>query len=170
MHSLWIIRMRRVVPVNYEPLAGIISNAALLLALWVVYEATFLSVNVSTGLKKVLVGIVIGLICIALMLNPWELSPGIFFDTRSILLGITGLFFGLVPTLIAMSVAAVFRLYQGGAGVWMGVSVIITSSLLGLFWTSRHEKLKRVFGKLDLYVVWAHGPRHNAPVHFPVAS
>lgn len=144
--------MRRVVPVNYEPLAGIISNAALLLALWVVYEATFLSVNVSTGLKKVLVGIVIGLICVALMLNPWELSPGIFFDTHSILLGITGLFFGLVPTLIAMSVAAIFRLYQGGAGVWMGVSVIITSSLLGLLWNSRHEKLKGVFGKLDLYV------------------
>lgn len=137
---------------NYEPLAGIISNAALLLALWVVYEATFLKINVSTSLKKVLVGIVIGLICIALMLNPWELSPGIFFDTRSILLGITGLFFGLVPTLIAMSIAALFRLYQGGAGSWMGVSVIITSSMLGLFWNRHHERLKKAFGKLDLYV------------------
>lgn len=137
---------------NYEPLAGIISNAALLLALWVVYEATFLGINVSPNLKKILVGIVIGLICVALMLNPWELSAGLFFDTRSILLGITGLFFGLIPALIAMSIAAIFRLYQGGAGVLMGVSVIVTSSMLGLLWSRHHEKLKRTLGKFDLYV------------------
>ncbi|MDP2217503.1 MAG: LytS/YhcK type 5TM receptor domain-containing protein [Methanolobus sp.] len=136
---------------NHEPLAGIISNAALLLALWVIYEATFLNISISPRLKKMLVGIIIGFICIALMMNPWELVPGLFFDTRSILLGITGLFFGLVPTIIAMSIAAIFRLYQGGAGVWMGVSVIITSSMLGLFWNRYHEKLKRIFGRFELY-------------------
>jgi PAS domain S-box-containing protein len=57
-----------------------------------------------------------------------------YFDTRSILLSISGLFFGLIPTAIAVLMTAIFRIWQGGGGVYMGVATIFTSSVLGLAW------------------------------------
>ena len=68
------------------------------------------------------------------MMNPWMFMPGVVFDTRSVLLSISGLFLGTVPTLLAMFMTGGFRLYLSGAGQWTGVAVIITSGGIGLVW------------------------------------
>jgi hypothetical protein len=47
---------------------------------------------------------------------------------------VSGLFFGAVPTLIAMAMTAAYRLYAGGSGVLMGVAVVISSGGIGLLW------------------------------------
>jgi PAS domain S-box-containing protein len=84
--------------------------------------------------EKLISGLVIGSIGIVLMLTPWRFIPGIVFDTRSILLSVSGLFFGFVPTVVAMLITAAFRMYLGGGGMYMGVAVILSSGSIGMFW------------------------------------
>ncbi len=135
-----------------EMIIALINNAALLLALGVAYDILFSNANINTRLKSIVFGMIIGLIGIALMLNPWELSFGLFFDTRSILLSITSLFFGFIPAVIGALIIGSYRLYLGGAGVVMGVSVIACSVIIGLLWRRYHNRLQKVLGRFDLYI------------------
>nr|HML25541.1 LytS/YhcK type 5TM receptor domain-containing protein [Methanomethylovorans sp.] len=135
-----------------EMIITLINNAALLLALGVAYDILFSNANIDTRLKSIIFGIIIGLIGIALMLNPWELSFGLFFDTRSILLSITGLFFGFIPVVIGALIIASYRIYLGGVGVVMGVSVIGSSVIIGLLWRRYHYRIQKALGRFDLYI------------------
>lgn len=83
---------------------------------------------------NIVAGLLITLIGVMLMLTPWSATPGLFFDTRSILLSIAGLFIGPLPTLLASLLLSLYRIYLGGPGVWMGVAVILTSGGIGLAW------------------------------------
>ena len=85
----------------------LIYNAALLLALVLIYD--ILGVRLRRGkfhLRQIPTGLLIGAIGLAVMLTPWVLIPGVVFDTRSVLLSISGLFFGSLPTVIAMLITA----------------------------------------------------------------
>jgi PAS domain S-box-containing protein len=117
-----------------EVFVGLINNVALLMALIVVSEFTN-SINIKNE-KKIpyLNGILIGLIGLAIMMEPFTLSDGIIFDTRSILLSVTALTFGPVPSVIAAAFLLVYRLILGGEGVAMGAAVIIASFLIGILW------------------------------------
>ncbi len=46
---------------------------------------------------RAVVGILVGVIGLVVMVTPFEYVPGIVFDTRSVLLGVAGLFFGAFP-------------------------------------------------------------------------
>ncbi|WP_045212661.1 ATP-binding protein [Desulfonatronovibrio magnus] len=93
----------------------------------------------STYFQQAAAGLTLSMICILVMLTPWTLIPGVVFDTRSILIGVSGLFFGAIPTAITMVMASLFRIFQSGAGMWTGVMVIMTSGLIGLAWRSRRK-------------------------------
>ncbi len=135
-----------------EMVIALIDNAALLLALGVAYDILFSNTNINTRLKSIIFGIITGLIGIALMLNPWELSFGLFFDTRSILLSITGLFFGFIPAVIGALIIGAYRLYLGGIGAVMGISVITGCVIIGLLWRKYHNRLQKILGKFDLFI------------------
>ncbi len=137
---------------NIEMLISLVNNAALLLTIGVLYNIFFYNVDVSVFWKGVVSGIAVGLVGIALMLNPWELYPGLFYDTRSILVSIVALFFGAVPAVIGSLMIIFYRLYQGGTGAIVGVCVVFCSLAAGLLWRREHARLKRVLGKSDLYV------------------
>jgi PAS domain S-box-containing protein len=111
---------------------AMINNATLLLALSVVYELSYTFKRRAKRFGPVLSGIVIGLICIVIMLFPFELMPGLVFDTRSILLSVTALTLGPVPSVIAAVMAVILRIGMGGIGTAMGCSVIVCSVLIGL--------------------------------------
>lgn len=126
---------------DQETFLGLVQNAALLLAIAVVFDIASTGRDADkTFVHKILLGIVVGGIGLIVMLTPLQLKPGIVFDTRSILLGISGLVFGLVPTATAMVVTASLRLYQGGAGTWTGVSVIFVTGIIGIFWHMLRRK------------------------------
>ena len=137
---------------NTDILIALVNNAALLLAIGVLYEVIFFNMDMNTRLKSVVVGIFIGIIGIALMLNPWELSPGVFFDTRTILLSVVGLFFGFIPAVVGALIVSSHRIYQGGIGVTAGIATTVSSVILGLFWRHFHDKLQKLFGRFDLYI------------------
>ena len=117
-----------------DVLIALFNNAALLLVLSVIYEAAYYLPSRYRHLQPYLSGVLIALICSAVMVMPFTLKSGIIFDTRSILLSVTALIFGFIPTAIAAVVAAIIRLIIGGAGTLTGISVITASSLIGLAW------------------------------------
>ena len=112
----------------------IIYNAALLVTLVLVMEF-FLDQKYGRLLKnKLVAGLILGLIGVSVMLNPWQAAEGVYLDTRSVLLSVGGLFFGLVPALISSLVLAAFRISQGGMGMLMGLGGIISSASIGVIW------------------------------------
>lgn len=121
---------------------GFLQNAVIPLMI-VVFVSIF---NVKKILKnsyvKIIAGVAMGLLAILVMKYPWHYSADIFFDSRSVILAISGAFFGSVPTIIAAIIASVFRVSVGGVGVYVGVLSIIVSSLIGLllFWYNNKRK------------------------------
>lgn len=134
---------------NNNLLLGLLQNGAILLAFSVVYDFYWVSKSFSS---KVVIGSLVGLTTTILMLTPWTYVPGITFDTRSIVLGLSGLFFGTIPTLIAMVVAAFVRYQQGGSGIWMGLTVILTSGTLGIIWRCLRERFR--FNKIFFELIF----------------
>src|SRR5690554_6123787 len=120
---------------NDSIVLGLIQNIAILLSFAMLYENFWLPNNLTRSfLPNVLTGLILGGICIVLMFTTWPLAPGLVFDARSVMLTIAGLFFGVIPTLIAMAAASVVRYIMGGDGMWMGISVVLFSGSAGIFW------------------------------------
>lgn len=114
---------------------GLIQNIAILLTFSMLYDILW---ERNKGSRNVIVklcaGFVLGGIGIVLIMSPWVYSHGLFFDTRSVLLCIAGLFFGTIPTVIAMLVVGLYRFTLGGSGVWMGIAVVFSSGTIGVLW------------------------------------
>jgi len=115
-------------------LIALFNNATLLLALSVIYEVAYLLPFKIRNLQLIFSGVLIALTCSAVMSVPFTLQSGIIFDTRSILISVTALVFGLIPTAITVIVAIMMRMIIGGAGALPGISVILASALIGLAW------------------------------------
>lgn len=117
----------------------LVFNASLLLTLTLIYNLVAVQWRIGrASLRQVPVGIVIGIMGVIVMLVSWQLQPGIIFDTRSILLAVSGLFFGTIPTVVAMAITIAFRGSMGGVAVGMGIAVILTSGAIGIAW--RHMR------------------------------
>ena len=114
---------------------ALLQNTAVLLAFAMLYENFWIkNGNSKRFATKILIGLILGAIGIVLMFTPWLYVPGIVFDTQSVMLSVAGLFFGGIPTVIAMLITVITRLIMGGEGQWMGIAVIITSGSIGLLW------------------------------------
>jgi diguanylate cyclase (GGDEF)-like protein/PAS domain S-box-containing protein len=79
-------------------------------------------------------GMVIGLVTIIIMLNAWEMQTGVFFDTRSVMIGVTSLFFSYSTSLIAAIIAIAYRIYLGGSGALAGSLSIFSALIIGWIW------------------------------------
>ncbi len=116
-------------------LIGLLQNTAILLAFSLLYQNIWIKNEATKSISaKIVVGLVLSCIGIILMSTPWMLIPGIAFDMRSVLLSVSGLFFGPIPTIIAMLVTGIVRVTMGGEGLWMGLAIIIFSGTIGLLW------------------------------------
>lgn len=113
---------------------SLINNAAILLVLSVVFEIAYHVPIKYRRFQPIISGFMIATICIVVMNVPFTFQPGIIYDTRSILISVTALIFGFVPTAITVAAAVVFRISLGGAGTLQGLAVIFTSALIGLIW------------------------------------
>lgn len=94
--------------------SALLNNVILLLGLGVIYDTMGLHSIANRTLRDSVSGVLVGAIGVAVMSTPWELEPGIFFDSRWVLLSLCGLFFGFRATVIAVCMTVAFRLYQGG--------------------------------------------------------
>ena len=120
---------------EHSSFIGLFQNVSLLLAVALLFEVAVVRFKKSnTFLTQVVTGIALGGIGVVVMLTPWKLMPGVVFDTRSVLVGISGLFFGPLSTAIAVIMTSALRLVQGGLGAWTGVGVIAASGIIGSIW------------------------------------
>jgi PAS domain S-box-containing protein len=113
---------------------GLLNNATLLLAMGVLYSILPTHQRKQSLAYELFTGLVIGAIGAAVMLSPLNLMSGIIIDTRSVVLSLSGLFFGTIPTLVAVIITVVLRTFQGGAGAATGISVIIATAAVGVAW------------------------------------
>ncbi|MDD3903338.1 MAG: diguanylate cyclase [Sphaerochaeta sp.] len=112
----------------------VVTNIALLLILSVVYATYPFKDYKTLSSHSILVGCVVGVFGILIMLKPFVLATGVVFDSRSILICVTGMFFGFVPAALASFIMALYRIFTGGSGLPTGLLVILFSLLVGTLW------------------------------------
>ncbi|MFT5852506.1 MAG: diguanylate cyclase (GGDEF)-like protein/PAS domain S-box-containing protein [Colwellia sp.] len=128
-------------------------NALLLITLAVIYDALNLeSINNKTG-RELISGLFVGLLGLVVMNTSWEMAPGILFDTRWVLISLCGLFFGLIPTLIAAIMMVSLRLSMGGEGALVGSLIVIVPGCLGCLFAYilKHKNLLLNWFKLYVF-------------------
>lgn len=137
---------------------GLVHNISMLLVFTMLYDYFWIRTKQNSIWAEIVTGLVLSLVGILLLLTPWTYKEGLIFDTRSILLSISGLIIGPIPTLIAISLIAIYRYFIGGTGVWMGIAVIISSGLIGVLWrTFRPQwKLKYKFVEVAMMGIVVH--------------
>jgi PAS domain S-box-containing protein len=130
---------------------AMINNASLLLALSIIYEISYLFRIRNKFLSQAASGVLIGLIGMAIMSLSYILTPGLIFDTRSVLIGVAALTFGSIPASVAAGITIVYRLSMGGVGTATGVTVILCALTLGLLWRRFIGTKKSKLRWLQLY-------------------
>ena len=136
---------------SHTVFTALVLNAALLLAaVQVLTLALDHRLFDSTPRRQLLQGALLGVIGIGIMMAPLTLLPGVVFDLRTVLLATAGLFFGAVPTLVAMAMTAAYRLLQGGAGAATGVGVVLATGLLGVAWRAWRKPRLEAIGWREL--------------------
>jgi PAS domain S-box-containing protein len=110
---------------------SILNNITLLVSLAVIYSLLIRHFDVKSIRYQLLSGLLFGIVAAIGMMNSVSVAPGIVFDGRSIVLAVAGIIGGPVTAGIAVAVTGAYRIYMGGAGTIMGVSVIFESALLG---------------------------------------
>ena len=136
-------------------ISNLIQDLALLISIVLLYD--YFWVRDSKPRKfheKLLAGIVVGIVSVIVMSDPWVMQNGLFFDIRTVLLSVAGLFLGAVPAFVALIIAASYRFYLGGIGVYMGIITIVSSGLLGILW---HKYRKSWWQKNRIYELVALG-------------
>ena len=123
----------------------LLKGVALLLALCFLH-----GVNIRVWRQKPLIGQIVsgalfGGICVVGMLLPVVLMPGVIFDARSVVLCMAGLFGGPVVAIIAGTLTMGWRLWIGGAGMGVGLLVVVICVALGLLYRQARQR-----GKLDV--------------------
>ncbi|PIF89419.1 PAS domain S-box-containing protein/diguanylate cyclase (GGDEF)-like protein [Acidovorax sp. 62] len=123
----------------------LVKGVALLLALCFLH-----GVNIRVWRQKPLIGQIVsgalfGGICVVGMLLPVVLMPGVIFDARSVVLCMAGLFGGPVVAIIAGTLTMGWRLWIGGAGMGVGLLVVVICVALGLLYRQARQR-----GKLDV--------------------
>lgn len=96
--------------------------------------------------NRLVQGLIFGFASILGMLNPLVLAPGLIFDGRSVMISVAGMYFGPLTAAVAALGPFMLRIYQGGSGMIMGISVITAAAVIGSLF---HMRLKRLTGHQD---------------------
>jgi len=110
----------------------LIQNVALVVMLATVQRYLARILDEHPALAQIASGILYGAVALVGMLTPLRFASGVFYDGRSIILSLAGLFGGVPVAAIAAVMAGAYRALLGGPGVYAGIATIATSTLLGL--------------------------------------
>lgn len=128
------------------------TNMAMLLSASILSNYIYALSMKNPRFKELLIGLTNGMIGILLLVNTVRLNSWIVFDTRSILISLTALFFGPVPAFVAAPIIIAYRIFMGGAGAVPGVLVTISTMFVGLMWR-RRRRASGGYGASELYLL-----------------
>jgi len=136
----------------------ILNNAALLLVLGIVQNLIQHQWAHNSTWGQIFRGVLFGTVAIAAMSLPVKFSPGIFFDGRSVVLSIGGLFGGPIVAVIASLIAVCYRIFLGGAGTFTGIGSILIAAGSGLLYRKiiKGQIQKLNFGRLLVFGLCVH--------------
>lgn len=77
-------------------------------------------------------GVYMGIAAVVAMVMAVQFASGVIFDLRSVVLGLAGLFAGPIAALVAATIAAAYRIWLGGAGIYAGLLSISVGCLAGM--------------------------------------
>ena len=127
-------------------------NLALLVTLLVIYQLFVRWLGRTTLLQQLISGLLFGLVGVIAMMTPVHFREGVIFDGRSIMLGVAGLFGGPITASIAAIICGGYRLWLGGGGAIMGVSVISESALIGVGFYYLRRLHPQLINTVSLYI------------------
>lgn len=113
-------------------LIELVHNAALLVALVVLWQQVQRVLPSSRRRGAIAQGVLFGAIGILAMATPVRFEEGVIFDPRSVVLPLAGLVAGPLAAVVAGAMCAAYRIHLGGAGAPIGVVVIAAAAGLGL--------------------------------------
>jgi PAS domain S-box-containing protein len=109
-----------------------IQNAAMLITLSVFYGVIKWYKPKKEIYYQLIQGLWFGAVAVAAMMMPFEYSGGAFYDGRSVVITLAGLWSGGISVFISVLIAGAFRAYLGGAGIWAGIATIVFCGITGL--------------------------------------
>ena len=119
---------------SFESIKELAYNTSLLLVLGLVVLYVSKGWFFGNARSKVLAGVLSGLVCNVVMLNPVLPSAGLLTDSSFILIGATAMFFGLEPAIANLLVVITGRLLMGGSSALSGIVIADFCAAVGLVW------------------------------------
>ncbi len=132
-------------------LLDLIQTTALLLALSMLVGLTMRLWAPEHPHARASAGLIFGLICVAGMMMPLTLAPGVIVDPRSVILSLASLFGGPLTGMIAGLIAAGYRLWIGGSGTLVGLVTIAIAVAAGLAYRHSMRRARLPRGPLTLF-------------------
>jgi len=131
----------------------LLDNAALLIASTIFYQVSTYIKETYDQSSEVFDAFLFGVIGILIMSFPLVPSPGLYIDTRSILVGLIAYIFGGKTSYFLMISLILYRIILGGDGSFIGVVIILSSGLLGYLFRFIDTKFFRLYSALNFYLL-----------------
>ena len=131
----------------------LLDNAALLIASTIFYQVSTYIKETYDQSSEVFDAFLFGIIGILIMSFPLVPSPGLYIDTRSILVGLIAYIFGGKTSYFLMISLILYRLILGGDGAFIGIVIILSSGLLGFLFRFIDTKYFRIYSALNFYIL-----------------
>ena len=134
-----------------EHFQSLLSNAALLIVMGFAYVRIFRTFRQYQLMRQLFNGFIFGGIAIIVMLVPVSFTNELFFDTRAIVISISGLFGGPITAAVSILIASTFRIIKGGGGTIAGVVMILSAGAIGIGYYYLRRKYSTAMKPLYVY-------------------
>lgn len=138
---------------NASNLHLLLDNAALLIASTIFYQVSTYIKETYDQSSEVFDAFLFGIIGILIMSFPYVPSPGLYIDTRSILVGLIAYIFSKKTSHFLMISLILYRLILGGDGAFVGIIIILLSGLIGYLFRFIDLKYLRLYSILNFYLL-----------------
>lgn len=138
---------------NASDLHILLDNAAILIASTLLYQVSTYIKETYDHSSEVFDAFLFGLIGILIMSFPFIPTLGLYIDTRSILVGLIAYIFGGKRSIFLMILLSIYRFILGGDGTIIGISIILSSGLLGYLFRKINTPFLRIYSSLNFYLL-----------------
>lgn len=128
---------------NPQLFLSLIESLGLAALVSTIYSALNRS-SIKDKYKTIFFGITFGIAAIAAMMKPVELGDGLIFDARVVMLTLAGAYGGWISGAIAIVIAAAYRFFQGGLGIYAGMLGILIAGAVGTIFAWAIDKPYRL--------------------------
>ncbi|AGF77954.1 PAS domain S-box [Desulfocapsa sulfexigens DSM 10523] len=118
----------------------LIKPLSLLLSLALLLAFVFYFFQRQSVTAKILSGILYGTMAVLAMNMPFKFTPGVIFDSRSVIVSLGGFFGGPIAAIVTAVIAAPYRYFLGGSGALAGALVVVLCAASGICWHSLQHR------------------------------